>query len=80
MYKQRLLKEALEVGKHKDPDFLLIFDEKDILHWLAYIHGPEGSPYGEGIFEVRIVLTQEYPIVAPKMYFKTRIFHPNVHW
>ena len=23
---------------------------------------------------------QNYPLEAPKMYFKTKIFHPNIHW
>lgn len=45
MYKQRLMKEAGEVAKHKDPNFLLMFNENDILSWTVFLHGPEASPY-----------------------------------
>jgi hypothetical protein len=33
MYRQRLMKEALEASKRKFSDFLLMFDEKDLLSW-----------------------------------------------
>ena len=80
MYKQRLMKEAVEVEKHRDPSFILMFDEKDILSWRAFLHGPDESPYAAGIFEVLISLTVDYPFTPPQMYFKSKIFHPNIHW
>ena len=80
MYKQRLMKEAAEVSKHKDPNFLLMFNENDILSWTVFLQGPEESPYSEGIFEVKISLTSDYPFTPPRMSFKNKIFHPNIHW
>ena len=74
------MKEAAEVAKHRDPHFILMFDETDILRWRAYVQGPDDTPYSEGIFEVLINLTSEYPVTPPKLYFKTRTFHPNIHW
>ena len=41
---------------------------------------PKDTPYQDHIFLVKISLTSEYPIMPPKMYFKTKIFHPNIHF
>lgn len=80
MYKQRIIKEASEAAKLRDPNIILIADEKNLYNWTAFLLGPEDSPFSEGIFEVKINLTDNYPIQPPKMFFKTRIFHPNIHW
>ncbi len=80
MYKQRLMKEAIEASKKKFNEFLLMFNENDLLSWEAFIQGPNDTPYANHIFLVKISLTSEYPIAPPKMYFKSRIFHPNIHF
>lgn len=35
-------------------------------------------PYDGGVFHVRMLLTSEYPMVPPKVFFNTKIFHPNI--
>jgi peroxin-4 len=80
MYKQRLMKEAIEASKRQFNEFLLMFNENDLLSWEAFIEGPADTPYAGRIFLVKISLTSEYPIMPPKMYFKTKIFHPNIHF
>ncbi|KAL4472949.1 hypothetical protein ABPG72_020643 [Tetrahymena utriculariae] len=81
MNKSRILKEANEAAKLKEKEnFVLLFDENDIYKWKAFIVGPEDSPYSDGIFELGINLPSNYPIQAPQVIFKTRIFHPNIHW
>ncbi|EGR32359.1 protein kinase domain protein [Ichthyophthirius multifiliis] len=81
MTRSRILKEASEASKIREKDnFILLFDESDIYKWRAFVFGPEDSAYSEGIFEIKINLNQNYPIQAPQMIFKTRIFHPNIHW
>ena len=57
-----------------------MFNENDLLSWEAFIQGPNDTPYANHIFLVKISLTSEYPIAPPKMYFKTKIFHPNIHF
>ena len=57
-----------------------MFNENDLLNWEAFLQGPSDTPYHGHIFLVRISLTSEYPITPPKMYFKTTIFHPNIHF
>merc|ERR1712048_114061 len=40
--------------------------------------GPQGTPYESGIFKVELWLPSQYPMVAPKVRFLTKIYHPNV--
>ena len=42
------------------------------------IAGPEGTPYEGGIFNVELYLPDEYPMVPPRVLFRTKIFHPNI--
>lgn len=50
----------------------------DLCRWIGKIIGPENTPYAGGIFFVNIELPTEYPFKAPKVVFKTPIFHPNI--
>ena len=64
----------------KENNIVLALDGDDLFRWKAFIFGPEGSPFEDGIFELKITLNSQYPVNAPKFVFKTRVFHPNVHW
>lgn len=50
----------------------------DILNWIATIDGPEGTPYHGGKFYLSIKFGENYPFTAPKVTFKTKIYHCNV--
>jgi ubiquitin-conjugating enzyme E2 D/E len=52
--------------------------DSDMTHWKATIFGPEGTPYYEGIFELDIKFTNEYPFKPPQIYFITPIYHCNI--
>lgn len=80
MYRQRLMKEAADAAKKKFNDYLLVFNQTDLFNWEAFIEGPEGTPYEGRIFHIKLLLNNEYPMTPPKIYFKTKIFHPNIHF
>lgn len=42
------------------------------------LSGPEGTPYNGGKFNVEVDFSDGYPFKAPKVAFKTKIYHPGV--
>ena len=63
----------------KSPDHVTpIINSEDPIDIQADIEGPEGTPYESGLFRVKLYIPSEFPQVAPKGFFITKIFHPNV--
>ena len=63
----------------KSPDCVTpIINDEDPIDIQADIEGPEGTPYEQGIFRVKLFIPSEFPQLAPKGVFMTKIFHPNV--
>ncbi|KAG9133193.1 hypothetical protein Leryth_024290 [Lithospermum erythrorhizon] len=44
----------------------------------ADIEGPAGTPYENGVFRMKLLLSHDFPLSPPKGYFLTKIFHPNI--
>eukprot|EP00903_Cladosiphon_okamuranus_P013357 g12449.t1 len=63
-----------------DDDIRMSADEDNIRQWRAYIRGPPDTPFEGGIYELKIIVGQQYPMVPPSMHFITKVFHPNVHF
>ena len=53
-------------------------NDSNLFVWRAVVQGPQGTPYEEGRFNLRIEYSTEYPFKPPKVRFETRIFHPNI--
>ena len=45
----------------------------------GFIKAPDNSPYKNGIFKFIIKIPNDYPHASPRIYFKTKIFHTEVH-
>ncbi|PQM34103.1 ubiquitin-conjugating enzyme E2 22 [Prunus yedoensis var. nudiflora] len=60
--------EGIKVGVNDD-DFSIIY---------ADIEGPAGTPYENGVFRLKLLLSRDFPHSPPKGYFLTKIFHPNI--
>ena len=52
--------------------------ESNVKDVYAEIRGPENTPFENGVFKMKLVLPSDYPTSAPKGYFLTKIFHPNI--
>ena len=54
------------------------FNDNDITDIQADIEGPVSTPYEGGIFRVKIKIPPDFPKIAPKGIFLTKIYHPNI--
>ena len=53
-------------------------DETNFWHFHVKIQGPDDTPYEGGLFSAELFLPDEYPMVPPKVLFRTKIYHPNI--
>lgn len=79
---KRLIKELKTLqAEGVQPDVTLRpIAEDQLFHWEASIRGPPDTPYENAYFLLDIVIPQNYPLSPPTVKFRTRIFHPNVHF
>ncbi|VEU33892.1 unnamed protein product [Pseudo-nitzschia multistriata] len=45
---------------------------------VAEVEGPQGTPYENHYFRLKLVLGVEFPASPPRGFFLTKIYHPNV--
>lgn len=80
---RRLQKELSDIqhAKHSEvPENVSLGPtESNIFLWNATIIGAKDTPYEGGMFELEIHIPMGYPFKAPKIHFKTKIFHPNIN-
>lgn len=75
---QILGRELRELARSAPTGIKVLINHANITDIQADIEGPDGTPYEGGIFRCKIVLGNGFPNSAPKGYFLTKIFHPNV--
>ena len=74
----RIKKEYQDLQKEKNSNVQVKLVNNDIRHWKGRIKGPIDTCYQGGIFDVDIVIPDDYPFKPPKMKFDTKIWHPNI--
>lgn len=52
--------------------------EQNFRHFFVQIAGPPETPFEGGLFNVEVFCGEEYPMVPPKVLFRTKIYHPNI--
>ena len=76
---KRIKKELEELDDNNINNCFAKIVDDNIFEWDAIIHGPENSPYKDGIFHLKINLPSDYPFKPPKVVFKTKIYHCNIN-
>lgn len=76
--KSRLLRELDKMNK-TPPTGICVTPRDDSLKVLEVnILGPENSPYKNGLFNLEITISDNYPFYPPSIKFSTKIYHPNI--
>ncbi|KAH0473284.1 MAG: uncharacterized protein KVP18_001493 [Porospora cf. gigantea A] len=75
---KRLLKELRDMTEAEDDMIFVETVDNDLYHWRARIHGPHGTVYEGGIFDLDIMVPEDYPYQPPRIQFDTKVWHPNV--
>lgn len=75
---RRLQKELGEIQTLNLRSFRdLHVDETNLLTWQGTIV-PDNPPYNKGAFRIEINFPVDYPFRPPKLFFHTKIYHPNI--
>jgi len=74
----RIKKEYQDIIKEKNSNVQVKLVSNDYRHWKGRIKGPIDTCYQGGIFDVDIIIPDDYPFKPPKMKFDTKIWHPNI--
>lgn len=76
---KRLQTELKEITNNPPTNCSAGMVNDNIMQWQAMIIGPEGSPYHNGIFNLKIDFPENYPFKPPKVMFITKIYHCNIN-
>ncbi|KAG6844044.1 hypothetical protein H0H87_010304 [Tephrocybe sp. NHM501043] len=75
---KRIHREVADLKKEDLGPIVLAPSDDNLYLWKGSIPGPEGSVYENGVFNFEVTLAPDYPFSAPRVVFKTRIYHMNI--
>ncbi|PKA65796.1 Ubiquitin-conjugating enzyme E2 22 [Apostasia shenzhenica] len=75
---KQLSKELKNLNDSPPEGINVVVNDDDFSAIFADIEGPVGTPYENGIFRMKLILSPDFPQSPPRGYFMTRIFHPNI--
>ena len=80
MATRRIKKELEDINASDLSEYCKASPEKgeNLYYWKGTLLPPNDTPYGGGTFHLDIHFPTDYPFKAPKITFKTKIFHPNI--
>ncbi|XP_023170051.1 ubiquitin-conjugating enzyme E2 4-like [Drosophila hydei] len=78
MAERRLRKELNELYKQQPRNCCAWPVTGDLMLWEAAILGVRDTPYYLGVFSLRLKFNSNYPFVAPRVHFLTKIYHCNI--
>ncbi|KAJ3985891.1 ubiquitin-conjugating enzyme/RWD-like protein [Lentinula detonsa] len=59
-----------------DYDVSLVNDSMQ--EFYVRFHGPEETPFANGVWKIHVELPDQYPYKSPSIGFMNKIFHPNI--
>ncbi|KAK9461631.1 ubiquitin-conjugating enzyme [Lipomyces oligophaga] len=75
---KRIIKETERLMNDPVPGITAVPHDDNLRYFNVTIDGPSQSPYEGGVFKLELFLPEDYPMVAPKVRFLTKIYHPNI--
>ncbi|KAG6525942.1 hypothetical protein ZIOFF_015915 [Zingiber officinale] len=75
---RQLAKELKNLDETPPEGIKVVVNDEDFSTIYADIEGPAGTPYENGVFRMKLLLSHDFPHSPPKGYFLTKIFHPNI--
>ncbi|KAM3214490.1 hypothetical protein ACQJBY_066771 [Aegilops geniculata] len=75
---RQLAKELKNLDESPPEGIKVIVNDDDFSTIFADIEGPAGTPYENGVFRMKLLLSRDFPHSPPKGFFSTKIFHPNI--
>ncbi|TVU08429.1 hypothetical protein EJB05_41833 [Eragrostis curvula] len=75
---RQLAKELKNLDESPPEGIKVIVNDDDFTTIFADIEGPAGTPYENGVFRMKLLLSRDFPHSPPKGFFLTKIFHPNI--
>ncbi|KAA0067923.1 ubiquitin-conjugating enzyme E2 22 [Cucumis melo var. makuwa] len=75
---KQLAKELKSLDESPPEGIKVVVNDDDFSTIFADIEGPVGTPYENGLFRMKLILSRDFPCSPPKGYFLTKIFHPNI--
>mmetsp|Transcript_9472 Transcript_9472/g.20426 ORF Transcript_9472/g.20426 Transcript_9472/m.20426 type:complete len:328 (+) Transcript_9472:132-1115(+) len=79
----RVARDVRDLVRSPPEGVRLVLDEEtgmpgSLSEILAEIEGPEQTPYHTKIFQLKLVISADFPATPPRGHFITKIYHPNV--
>ena len=71
-------KETTDFASSMIPQAKLYFNDKDIMNFRIDYTPEKDSFWYPGVYEFSFTIPEDYPFSPPKIYCKTKIYHPNI--
>ncbi|GKT21244.1 hypothetical protein ADUPG1_011848 [Aduncisulcus paluster] len=76
----RVQTELRRIARRPDENIIIKTSSGDLKCFKAWIKGAKDTVYEGGQWELEILVPSDYPHVALKVKFLTKIFHPNINY
>lgn len=74
----RIMREMADLEKSETEGIKITPSPTNPRHYFVKLAGPRDTPFESGVFDVEMLLPDDYPMSPPKVLFNTPIYHPNI--